>query len=173
MGAKRKSFRGTREKCPPHFVALILVLLPIAIFLYLHFILFLIRNTSLDLEPNKLNKFTVAKLETLDGGKEILRIDKMIAQAAKDCVDRAGVKKPRSVVITLNMVPYAADDDLVDQVVLEVTSKVEIPGSCSKTFVMDARGNGVLLLNDLSPDQPKQRTIDEGPINFETGEIED
>ena len=102
-----------------------------------------------------------ALMEDLDGG----RIHEAFAQELKrvvmDCDDRPGDKKPRKVLLQLDIAPIIDEHGNLDSVAGAFQIKSTVPQRKSKVYSFGVRQGGQLVFNDLSDDNINQRTLDE------------
>ena len=107
-----------------------------------------------------LQKFDLATLTELDGARIRTAFDQAIERLTEDCKDRPGVKKARTVTLTVSLVPLANDDGDLDTVDVDFKFKESMPKRASRTYNMLPTRKG-LYVNEMSPDEVKQRTLDE------------
>lgn len=105
-----------------------------------------------------LKRLTLATIADIDGGRTRILFDRMLDQVKRDCQDRPGVRAPRKLRLTVNVAPAKESDGADVEVSFEVTEI--LPKRASRTFSMDASRGG-LYWNEASPDDAKQRTLDE------------
>lgn len=108
-----------------------------------------------------LEKFTLATLAEMDGGRIKLAFEQAMKRCEDDCKDRPSVKTARKInlIVTLEPVPDGNDLESVN-VQFKITDSV--PKRESKTYNMSAARGG-LLYNDVSPENVKQATLDMAP----------
>ena len=86
-----------------------------------------------------------------------------LQRALQDIDDRPGFTSARKVTITLELTPKIVDDGTVDTaIVAKVAGK--IPDHASDPVVCQIRkkaGKPMAAFNDLSPNDPRQSTIDQ------------
>jgi hypothetical protein len=112
-----------------------------------------------------LEKFDLRTLANMDDGRIREAFNQALARCESDCRDRPGVKKSRSVSITTTITPVLDEEGNLEtcEVAFDISDK--IPKRQSKTYAMRADGAGALFFNDVSPDNPYQRTIDEFDVD--------
>lgn len=114
-------------------------------------------------------KFCMAALATLDGGRCRAAFDDHIRRCVEDMVDRPGDKRSRKVTLVIEMKPVQDEDGGgLDEVVVAWDAKDTVPTRRSKVYNMAPRKGLLrgkpttdLWFNELSPDDANQRTIDE------------
>lgn len=107
-------------------------------------------------------KFSLASLAELDGGRIAIAVNKALERAAMDCRDRPALKSTRTVDIEISICPVPTDDpdaDLIDSHVT-VQIKEKIPPRVSKPYSMAVTRRS-LVFNEVSPDSVRQATFDD------------
>lgn len=108
-----------------------------------------------------LERVTLESLCRLDGGIIAAAVNAALRQVADDMVNRPADDTPREVTLTIKCKPIADPEaGVLDYAEMYHTIGVKIPSRRTKTFRCGA-GGGSLTVNDLSPRNPNQRTIDE------------
>lgn len=113
------------------------------------------------------HEFTLSALVNLDGGRVDEAFLQAIGRAIQDCEDRPHVDKCRSVEIKVEVTPIS-ERGLVEECQIQFKFADKAPVRESKKYGMTIRnrraGSGarqkVLVFNDLSEDDPNQRTLD-------------
>lgn len=108
-----------------------------------------------------LEKFTLATLVDMDGGRIKTAFEQALQRLESDCKDRPGVKRSRQLQLVLDLTPVADGGDL-DSVNVTFKIKESIPKRESKAYNMQAVAGG-LLFNDASPEDVRQKTLDMAP----------
>lgn len=115
---------------------------------------------------------TLEELPHVKGGLLAAGVNSLIEKCVLDCEDRPGYKNAREVVLKIKLSPVAQSHqgmtDL-DTVNVDFEMSCSIPKasvptiSCSfrKHKNPDGSKGGGLVFNDMSEDDPRQRTIDE------------
>ena len=109
-----------------------------------------------------IEKFSLAQLAVMDGGRHALAFQQAIDRMRFDCVDRAAVKGKRKVQLTVTLEPKANDNGDLDRVHVSFAIDDKAPKRESRTYSMQDTP-GALVFNEVSPDEARQRTLDEGP----------
>lgn len=104
--------------------------------------------------------FDAKSIAVIDGGRIAEAINQELRKAALDCDDRPGDRRPRKVVLQLEMVPKMDDKGLCDAVDVTAQVKAVHPSRKSQKFDMSLRKNGVLAFNEDSLDNADQKTLD-------------
>lgn len=109
-----------------------------------------------------LNKFTMAALDQVDGGRIAQALDREVARCQEDCHDRPTLDKVRKVTLTVEVrpVPNDSGSDLASVDVQFKIKPAALPAKETRSFNMLPRAGG-LLVNELSPDESRQLTLDE------------
>lgn len=108
-----------------------------------------------------LEKFQLATLSHIDQGRINTAFEQELRRCEADCKDRPGNKKPRTVALVATMSPVANDEgDAMESCDVQFHVASKVPKRLSKIYNMKATAQG-LLFNELSPDEVRQRTIDE------------
>lgn len=109
-----------------------------------------------------IEKFEMKSLATIDGGRINAAFERELKRIREDCIDRPGLKRPRQVQLMVTLSPVM-DDNGTDLASCNVQFQIKssLPKRESKVFNMTADRRGDLLFNELSPEDVRQRTIDE------------
>jgi len=104
-------------------------------------------------------EFSLKKVGELDP-----RLDAQVAlelrRIVQDMQDRPGVDAARKLTIELAFKPEAATGSM-DSVSLRCKIKSSMPPVESRSYSLEPHGSGALLFNPASPDNVRQRTLDE------------
>lgn len=106
-------------------------------------------------------EFDLKSLDSLDGGRVLVAWQQALKRVMLDCQDRPAVSDARKITLQTDVVPVIGDDGLLDTVRLQFQVKDTAPVRKSKKYEMEPRRGGMLVFNDLSDDNVKQRTLDE------------
>jgi len=121
-----------------------------------------------------IHEFKLETLALLDGGKIPIAFDKLLKQAQMDCKDRPAVKKPRKIVLQMEVTPVVDEMGMLDSVDTTFQLKYVSPPMASKDYNLGVRqkaGQPMLVFNDLSDGNFRQRTIDQdADLDGETNE---
>jgi len=109
-----------------------------------------------------LEKFTLATLAEMDGGRIKEAFEQAVNRCRYDCEDRPAVDGARKVTLVVTMEPLANDAGDLGSVDVSFDLQEKLPKRGSKTYNMQAVAGG-LLFNELSPDEVKQKTLDMAP----------
>lgn len=108
-----------------------------------------------------LKALSLATLAEIDEGRIRTAFEQAMNRAQSDCADRPGVKSARSVTLKVVLTPIPDEDTgALDSCQVQFQFSESIPKRGSKPYNMRAKG-AALLFNDLSPEDAKQRTLDE------------
>jgi len=105
----------------------------------------------------------LADLALIDGGAADLLFRRYLERAIENLQGRPTVSKTRVIHIKLLMTPVAADSGELQETLTEVEVNGNLPAARTRTISMGCAGVNGLLFNDLSPDDHKQRTLDQAP----------
>ncbi len=108
-----------------------------------------------------LHQLTLDSIKDLDGGRVYEAFQQAIKRIVNDCEDRPGVEKSRTVSLQVVATPISADEGSLDTVKVQFKVIEAMPKRESKAYDMMARKGGMLVFNDLSDDNVKQKTIDQ------------
>ena len=109
-----------------------------------------------------LERFSLATLATMDGGRIKEAFEQLLTQARLDCEDRPNLDGARTVTLKVLLEPIAADTGELQSIDVSCELGIGMPKRSSKTYNMEAVA-GALLFNELSPDEIKQKTLDMAP----------
>ena len=109
-------------------------------------------------------KLDFASIADLDGGRVAAALQRELKRAVNDCRDRPNVAKPRKVNLIFEVSPPDEGPDQsgdMDAVKMAFSFQNAFPARRATGYRMRVQRNGELVFNDFSPDNPRQRTIDE------------
>lgn len=108
-----------------------------------------------------LERVTLAKIAEMDGGKIGHAFQGAVRRCLKDCRDRPNLSKARTITLTVTMAPPKdAEGAELDVVAFACALKEALPKRDSREYSAVLQG-GDMLVNELSPSDARQRTIDE------------
>jgi hypothetical protein len=119
------------------------------------------------------HELTLEGLSKLPSNLLVAAVNRGLEEIAADCEDRPYDKRPRTLTLTLKFVPVpntqsanaALDEVKMKAPVVKVAKPEQVFPDVSLNFrkKRNAQGRqvGMMVFNDLSPDDAKQRTIDE------------
>lgn len=108
-----------------------------------------------------LEKFRLDTLATIDEGRIKVAFDMALQRLIDDCKDRPELKDARKLTLTVVVEPRPEQGSL-DSVDVSFEIKDAIPKRGTRAYNM-AVGRAGLLWNELSPDEVRQKTLDEAP----------
>jgi len=94
-----------------------------------------------------LKELTLANLKDLDFGKASTTFEVALQRAVKDCLDRPGDDRPRTVVLELKITPG------------RFRIKCALPNWETQVVDFGVRNNGKLVFNEDSPRDHRQQTL--------------
>lgn len=105
--------------------------------------------------------FTLDNIEHLDFGRIKVAFDAERARVVRDCQDRPGEGKPRTVAIKFNFYPVSNDASNVDcdEVKVECEIASNVPTKRTKIYTMTPQRDGTLKFNADAPLEPEQDMI--------------
>lgn len=109
-----------------------------------------------------LQKFDLAALANLDEGRVRETFDQALHRLEADCRDRPTLKRPRKVTLEVAIVPQTDEQGNLLQVLMQADVKESVPKRTTNVYRMLAGRTG-LFVNELSPDDPAQMTLDMAP----------
>jgi len=107
-----------------------------------------------------LEVFTYDSIGKMDDGRIRTALEMALQRCIDDCRDRPGLKTARKLTLQLSLVPVMDDQNGLDSVDMGFVIHETAPKRKTKTFNMRAASEK-LLFNEVSPDDARQRTIDE------------
>ncbi len=107
-----------------------------------------------------LEKFDLASLAKIDGGRIAIAFEQALRRVAQDCDDRPGEKKERSITLTLAVKPRLDEVGMCEDCDVQVAVTDSVPKRKSKIYNMSLRKGGHLLFADESLDDHRQETLD-------------
>jgi len=108
-----------------------------------------------------LERFTLKTLVALDGGRLRAAFDEALKRLYDDCRDRPGLDTARTLALKVALKPVVEGGELTSvDVRFEFDTKV--PKMASRNYNMIAVRGG-LAVNDLSPENARQGTMDQVP----------
>ncbi len=103
------------------------------------------------------------ELRNLDAGRVAVAFDQDLRFLAKDCLDRPGDKRARTLTLVVELEPTIDDDGQCESVKGSFRIAARIPSRQSKTYDFGVRRGGQLVFNQLLPDsdeEPDQKPLD-------------
>lgn len=107
-------------------------------------------------------KFDPQSLLELDGGRIREAMCQALARCEADMHDRPGVKGARKLTLEITFKPVMGEDGDLDGADVTCQVKESIPRRSSRAYAMRADKRGGLFFNEHAPENPNQRTLDEG-----------
>jgi len=111
-----------------------------------------------------LKKLELRELATISHGRLAAAFDHHLEECIADCLDRPAVNKPRAVTVTVEIRPKDLEKGELETIATVVKIGAKLPGKATAPITMDVRKSqkgAQAVYNDHSPDDPKQRTLDE------------
>lgn len=113
----------------------------------------------------KLHELDFRSLAIMDGGVHNAEFRKRISVVSKDCQDRTGDAKARSITIDIKFEPVVDQNGYVIDTKMHLDIKSKLPAYQSKPYSVGARrrgDQGTFVFNEDSLDNVNQETIDFG-----------
>ena len=107
-----------------------------------------------------LEKFNLESLGDLDGGRVAAAFEQALKRCRMDCEDRPGVRAPRKINVVLTIEPNMTEKGDLQSVQVDAQISETLPKRQSASCQMAVDGEAIYF-NDLSPDNPKQGTLDD------------
>lgn len=111
-----------------------------------------------------LTKFKFSRLGDIDGGRIEEALEQCLQRLVDDCEDRPAVNKARTLSFKMSLVPKMDDQGNLDTIKVTFAADDRLPGRSTRDYEMAVRrvhGKHMLLFQDLAPDNPDQRTIED------------
>lgn len=108
-------------------------------------------------------KQTLLTLKTLPSyatGDLTKRFDELLAKQVKDCIERPGLDKIRTLTLKVTLRPKKKDDGSCDDCWVEIDLGIKGPGFPMPSYLMSATNNGGLRFVPDNPSAPDQTTLD-------------
>jgi len=99
-------------------------------------------------------------LSTIDAGRLRVAWEQAMDRMRRDCYDRPGLEKARKVTLTMTMTPIPEQDGSMRNMDVQFEVSETSPKRESPVYSMKAERGG-LFFNDLSKENPNQRTLDD------------
>jgi len=109
-----------------------------------------------------LHKLEASTLHNLDRGVVAAGLDRAILQAARDCLDRPGDKRPRKITLQLNLKPIAHTDNnsiTCEGATGSAVIRTRLPDYESQSLDFGVKQNGSLIFSEFSPHNHRQGTL--------------
>lgn len=109
-----------------------------------------------------LQKFGLKEAGEMDDGKIGVAFEHAMHRIRRDCEDRPNVADVRKITFTVMFRPVAADNGKLESVDVSMDLRDNLPKRKTATYNMQAAPSG-LYYNELSREEARQMTLDEGP----------
>lgn len=110
-----------------------------------------------------LEKLSLESLARIDSNRIGIAFANALRRCEDDCRERPNNAKARKVSIEVELCPIVEEGaNELDRVEVSFKIKDSLPTRSSKSFAMEATEDG-LVFNESSPDNPRQRTLDDAP----------
>lgn len=106
-----------------------------------------------------IHQLKLESLKDLDAGKAVIAFERHLTRAANDCADRPGDRKPRKVILEINLTPVLDEDLDCTEVKAQIQVTSKVPVHRTKVYSLGMRRNGILVFNEDSPEAIDQTTL--------------
>jgi len=106
-------------------------------------------------------QLTLDNLKDFDYGKASVAWQKALAAVVRDCLDRPGERATREVTLKTLVVPVNEQDGDVVDASVEFVIQTKLPARKTAARPMITGRTGQLFFSGLSPNDPRQKTIDD------------
>lgn len=124
--------------------------------------------------PTGLERLCLSSIRSLDFGIIDAAFQAEVARCAKDCSDRPGLDKDRTVAVVFRFRPKIDNQGNGDgdTVIVDCQIHSGIPKRVTQTYTMAQKHDGTLIFRASDPDDPRSAQLfDPEEINRETGEV--
>ena len=90
------------------------------------------------------------------------RFNDLLVKLCKDCIERPGIDKARTLTLKVTLHPKKKDDGTADDVIVAIGLETRGPGFPMSPYLMRATANGGLRFQPESPMDPDQPGLDFG-----------
>lgn len=107
---------------------------------------------------------SLTTITEMDDGRMRAAMDMAITQCLDDIEDRGHDEKPRTVTLKMTLTPEVDGGKNPEGVAIDFDIESKMPPRRSKTYRAELKRNArgtQALFNDVSPDDPKQATLDD------------
>lgn len=108
-------------------------------------------------------RLTLEQLARLDNGKVAAVFARELRHVVSDCIDRPTDDKARKITMTVSVTPQECDG-VCETVEAEVTIKSSVPDRRTRPYQLAVDAKGDAIVNDASPDDVLQGTLDEATL---------
>lgn len=100
-------------------------------------------------------------LNVLDNGKIVAAFGLAMKRLMKDCVDRPGDERPRTVTLKAMVKPVPEEHGACELAHVEFEITDSVPTRLTRVYEVQVKASGASLFNPESPDNARQKTLDE------------
>jgi hypothetical protein len=108
-----------------------------------------------------LQEITLESLNNFDCGKVAAAFNTQVKKVVADLRDRPGDKSKRTVALTMIVVPQPGQSGNCDSAMVSFIVTSKMPALSTRDYVVGVRVNDALVVNDASPDNVHQATLDQ------------
>ena len=101
------------------------------------------------------------QLKNLDFGRPAVAFEAGLRDAARDCIDRPGDKRPRKVVMEFVLEPVLEQDGDCNHAVGHFRVKTMLPHRQTKPYSFGLKKQGILFFSENSPQNVDQLTFED------------
>ena len=106
-----------------------------------------------------IHEFTLSNLGQLDYGVAEAAMRMHLKRAVQDMSDRPVCKQPRTITMTIALVPAPNDDGTIDRCKAQIRVESKIPKHQTRVYDLALRATGQLAFSEESPDKFDQTTL--------------
>lgn len=99
-----------------------------------------------------IKQLQLESVKDLDAGKITTAFNHELDYAARDCLDRPGDTRPRTITLQVDLKPIIDDDGLCESINIKFQTRCKIPTRRSKAYNLSLRKNGAIAFSDTSAD---------------------
>lgn len=107
-----------------------------------------------------IEKFDLGSVAKIDEGRIREAFEQALKRCMDDCKDRPAVGDARKVQLLATLTPLVGEDGAMESCDVSFQISDSVPKRKSKLYNMKSKGNS-LYFNELSPDDIRQRTLDD------------
>ena len=101
---------------------------------------------------SKRHELSLGSISELDGGRVDVAFQQALARMVRDCDDRPGESKPRTVALNACITPICDEDGVCRDVDVRFHVKDKAPDRKSKTYAMKLHKGGQLSFSEMTAD---------------------
>jgi len=115
-----------------------------------------------------LQQLSLETLATIDGGRVNLAMNQALRRIAQDLDDRPGESRTRKATLEVIAKPVCGEDGLIDGAKIQIQVKDDVPTRKSKVYDVGVRKGGMMVYQEMVPDDHRQNALPFGDEEEET-----